>query len=256
VLTIAGSDCGGCAGIQADLETIAAFGFHGLSVITAVTAQHSRRVQSIHPVPAREIAAQLAAVFADFDVAAIKIGMPGNSGAIEVIAAALRARRAGHVVIDPVLVTTSGTPLLTPRALQRARRELFPLADLLTPNVPEAETLLGRPIRRTADLVPAARDLLGVGPRAVLLKGGHLRGRAVRDVLVDATSVHEFSHARLPFGVRGTGCTLASAVACGLAHGRDVRTAVRDAEAFLQTAMRRAYRPGRSMQRALEHTIR
>jgi hydroxymethylpyrimidine/phosphomethylpyrimidine kinase len=254
VLTIAGSDSGGCAGIQGDLQTIAAFGLHGLSVITAVTAQNTRRVHSIHAMPPREIAAQIDAVFADFDVAAIKIGMLGRAGAIAVIAAALRARRAGPLVIDPVLVSTSGAALLTPRGLKLAWRELFPLADLLTPNVPEAETLLGRRIRRSADLVPAARDLLASGARAVLLKGGHLGGRMVRDVLVDAASVHEFTHARLPYAVRGTGCSLASAVACGLARGRDMRSAVHDAEVFLQTSLRKAYRPGRSAQRALGHT--
>jgi hydroxymethylpyrimidine/phosphomethylpyrimidine kinase len=256
VLTIAGSDSGGCAGIQADLETIAAFGLHGLSVITAVTAQNSRRVESIHPVPAREVAAQLDTVFDDFDIAAVKVGMVGRPAAIEVIGAALRAHRPRPTVIDPVLVSTSGTALLSARALKQARRQLFPLADLLTPNVPEAEALLGRPIRRDADLVPAARDLLEDGARAVLLKGGHLRGRVVRDVLVDAKSVHEFSHARLPFRVRGTGCTLASAIACGLARGRGMRAAVHDAEVFLQTAMRRAYRPARGAQRALEHRRR
>jgi hydroxymethylpyrimidine/phosphomethylpyrimidine kinase len=255
ILTIAGSDSGGCAGIQADLRTFAAFGLHGLSVITAVTAQNTARVASIHRVPAREIAWQMEAVFADFRIEAVKIGMLASAASLRVIVDALIAHRARGVVIDPVLVSSSGAALFPRRALGRLRNELFPLAALLTPNVPEAEALLGRRIRRVDDLPDAARDLLQTGARAVLLKGGHLRGGTVCDVLADADSTRRFTHARLPIAVRGTGCTLSAAIACGLARGFDLKTAVRDAERHLQEGMRRAYRPGRSDRHALGRTV-
>jgi hydroxymethylpyrimidine/phosphomethylpyrimidine kinase len=256
VLAIAGSDSGGCAGIQADLKTYAAFGLHGLSVITGVTAQNSAHVASIHRVPALQVRAQLEAIFGDFDVAATKIGMLAGASILDTVVDLLRARRARHVVVDPVLVSSSGTALFPPRALGRLRRELFPLADLLTPNVPEAEAILGRRIARAEDLPHAARDLLDTGARAVLLKGGHLRGGTVRDVLVDAHSTWVFTHARMPVSVRGTGCTLSSAIACGLAEGMELHPAVARAEAYLQTCMNAAYRPGRSNRLALDHAAR
>jgi hydroxymethylpyrimidine/phosphomethylpyrimidine kinase len=143
VLAIAGSDSGGCAGIQADLKTFAAFGVHGLSVITGVTAQNSARVAAIHRVPVKYVAAQLAAIFSDFDVAAIKIGMLASEATLNAVVDALRSRRAHNVVVVPVLVSSSGAALFPQRALGRLRRELFPLTDLLTPNVPEAEAILG-----------------------------------------------------------------------------------------------------------------
>ena len=256
VLTIAGSDSGGCAGIQADLKTFDAFGLHGLSVVTAVTAQNTARVASIHRIPAQEVAAQLQAVFADFRIAAIKIGMLAGAANMDAIVGVLTARRARNVVVDPVLVSSSGTALFPRGALSRLRSELFPLADLLTPNVPEAEALLGRRIRRVEDLPHAARDLLESGAHAVLLKGGHLRGGTVRDVLVDVRSIRQFTHARLPMSVRGTGCTLSSAIACGLARGLELPRAVGQAENYLQACMRRAYRPGRSRRGALGHAVR
>jgi len=244
VLTIAGSDSSGGAGIQADLKTIAAHGLHGLSVITAVTAQNNRRLEAIHRVPVRHITAQLRAVFDGHRVGAIKVGMLGGAPAIAAIVAALRRRRSIAVVVDPVLVSSSGSPLLSAAGLRCARRDLFPLATLLTPNVPEAEALLGRRIRRRADLAAAARDLLDCGAGAVLLKGGHLRGPEVHDVLATATATHDFVHARLPFAVRGTGCTLATAIACGLAQELPLDEAVARAERFLQEAMRRSRRTG------------
>jgi hydroxymethylpyrimidine/phosphomethylpyrimidine kinase len=254
-LTVAGSDSGGCAGAQADLETFAAFGLHGACAITAVTAQNSRRVVSIHRVPARELAAQLAAVFADLPIAAVKVGMLASRAAVATLASALRAQRAPNVVVDPVLASSSGTPLLPPSALARLRNDLLPLASLLTPNVPEAEILLGRRLRGGADLVPAARELLRFGPRAVLLKGGHLRGNPVRDVLIDAASgsIRWFEHARLPLSARGTGCTLAAAIAAGMALGLDLNAAVERGERYLQACLQRAYPAGRGRHFALEH---
>jgi len=252
VLAIAGSDSGGCSGIQADLKTLAACGVHGLSVITAVTAQNTRRVESIHRVPPAAVAAQLRALLDDFPIGATKIGMLASAANVYAIASALSGSRMRNVVIDPVLASSSGTSLLPARGLLRLRRALFPLATLLTPNIPEAELLLGRRIRRPADLAPAARDLLETGACAVLIKGGHLRSRQVHDVLVDAAATLEFAHARVPRLARGTGCSLSSAIAAGLARKLELADAVAQAERFLQAALAGAYRPGRGPRHALD----
>ena len=251
VLTIAGSDSSGGAGIQADLRTIAAYGLHGLSTITAVTAQNSRAVEAIHRVPPRHLLAQLRAVFADFEVAAVKIGMLGSAAAVDVVANHLREAGARNIVLDPVLVSSSGAALLPQRGLRLLRKDLIPIVDLLTPNLPEAEALLGRRVRSDADMRAAADDLVALGAGAVLLKGGHRRGRTVSDVLVDGDRALTYSHPRLPWSVRGTGCTLASAVACGLALNLPLRDAVAGAELFLQREMQRAGRVGRGGMRAL-----
>jgi len=251
VLAIAGSDSSGGAGIQADLRTIAAHGLHGLSVITAVTAQNSRAVVSVHLVPARQLLAQLDAVFADFDVAAVKIGMLGSAAAVDAVTAGLLEAGARHIVLDPVLVATSGKALLSARGLARLRRQLIPRVDLLTPNLPEAEALLGRRLRSDRDLRAAGAELLALGAGAVLLKGGHQRGRVVSDYLFAGESTTVFSHARQPGSVRGTGCTLASAIAAGLASGLPLHDAVARAELFLQREMRRAYRAGRTGMQAM-----
>jgi len=251
VLTIAGSDSGGCAGIQADLRAFSAQGLHGLSVITAVTAQNTTQVASIHRVPAREVARQLEALFADFRIGAIKIGMLGSATTMRVVTDFLRARAIRNIVIDPLLLSTSGAALYPRRALARLRAELLPLATLLTPNVPEGEALLGRRIRRADELPQAARDLLEIGARAVLLKGGHLRGSPVCDVLVDARTTWKFTHPRLPVSVRGTGCALSAAIAAALARGLELEAAVRCGEKYLQDGLRGAYRPGRSNRHAL-----
>jgi hydroxymethylpyrimidine/phosphomethylpyrimidine kinase len=251
VLTIAGSDSAGTAGIQADLKTFAAFGLHGVCAATAVTAQNMQRVESVHVVPAREVERQLAALFADFRVGAVKIGMLGSAANVTAVAATLRRVRPPHVVLDPVLTSSSGTPLLAARALSVLRKELIPLADVLTPNLPEAETLLQRRVR-VADAAAAARDLLALGARAVLLKGGHGRGRVLSDVLAQSSGVHEFRHERLAIGARGTGCVLSSAIAAGLAQGQPLMAAVTAAQEFLQRALRASYRPGRRAINALD----
>lgn len=249
-LSIAGSDSGGAAGVQADLRTFAAMGVHGLSAITAVTAQNLRNITSVHTVPAREVAQQIHAVFAGFHIGAVKIGMLGSAANAAAVAGALRHEHAGNIVLDPVLASSSGTPLLTPRGLAALRKELIPLADLLTPNLPEAAILLGRGLR-DADAPAAARELLGLGARAVLLKGGHGRGHVVRDVLADAGGIREFAHPRLPLRARGTGCVLSSAIAAGLAQGRSLRAAIAAAEEFLQHALRDSYRVTRAHLRVL-----
>jgi hydroxymethylpyrimidine/phosphomethylpyrimidine kinase len=244
VLAIAGSDSGGAAGIQADLKTFAAMNAHGLSAVTALTAQNLQGVASVHTVPARVVAKQIDTAFAGFAIGAVKIGMLGSAANVAAVAATLRRARTHNVVLDPVLASSSGTALLTRRGLALLREELIPQADLLTPNMPEAEILLGRRLR-AADASAAARELLTLGARAVLLKGGHARGRAVRDFLADAGGVCEISHPRLKLRARGTGCVLSSAVAVGLAHGQSLHAAVTNAEAFLQRVLRRAYYPGR-----------
>ena len=251
VLAIAGSDSSGGAGIQADLRTIAAHGLHGLSVITAVTAQNSRSVESIHRVPPSQLRAQLDAVDADFDVAAVKIGMLGSAAAVDVVADYLARGSTHHVVLDPVLVASSGAALLPPRGLARLRERLIPRVGLLTPNLPEAEVLLGRPLRSIHDMRAAGTDLLALGADAVLLKGGHGRGRIVSDYLFAGGSMTVFSHARRPGSVRGTGCALASAIAAGLAANLPLSEAVGRAERFLQREMRRAYRAGRGNMQAM-----
>ena len=252
VLTIAGSDSSGGAGVAADLKTFAAFGVHGLAAITAVTTQTSRRVQAIHRIPAAQVRAQVEAAFADFRVGAVKIGMLGSAPIARTVAAALRAATPRHIVLDPVLASSSGMALLSKPGLRILREELLPLATLLTPNLPEAEILLGRRIR---DPLRAAQDLRALGACAVLLKGGHARGREVCDVLCDRRGTVEFRHRRLPLRARGTGCTLASAIAAGLALGRSLRAAAADAEVFLQRALAGSFPAGTGRARILATTI-
>lgn len=247
-LTVAGSDSSGGAGIAADLKTLAAFGVHGFAAITAVTAQTAQRVHAIHRVPAVYVEAQIRAAFADSRIGAIKIGMLGSAPIARATARTLREMAARNIVLDPVLASSSGTALLSPVGLRVLREELVPMAALLTPNLPEAEILLGR---RIANPAQAACDLRAFGVRAVLLKGGHGHGRAVLDVLVDGDGVVEFRHPRLPIRVRGTGCALSSAIAAGLAHGRALREAVADAEAFVQHALAHSYQAGNGSIRQL-----
>ena len=239
ILLIAGSDSSGGAGIQADLRAAAAYGLHGLSVVTAVTAQGRRGVTAIHAVPTRVLQEQIRAA-AEYPIAAVKIGMLGGPAAVTAVCDSLLTLRLNNIVLDPVLAATSGKPLLTPTALRRLRDKLVPLADVLTPNLPEAEMLLGRPLRSVQAMRAATSELVAMGAGAVLLKGGHGRGRSVVDYLNDGSAIHEFAHDRLFFDVRGTGCTLASAIASGLAQGASVVQAVEKAEKFLQQAMREA----------------
>lgn len=241
VLTIAGSDSSSGAGIAVDLKTFAAFGVHGLAAITAVTTQTTQRVRAIHRVPAAHVEAQIRAAFADFRIVAAKIGMLASAPIVSAVARALRDTAPGHIVLDPVLASSSSTSLLSATGLRALREELLPMATLLTPNLPEAEILLGR---RIVDSAQAAHDLRALGARAVLLKGGHGRGREVCDVLADARGIVEWRHPRLAMRARGTGCALASAIAAGLARGRKLRAAVAGAEAFVHRALMQSYRAG------------
>jgi hydroxymethylpyrimidine/phosphomethylpyrimidine kinase len=236
VLIIAGSDSSGGAGIQADLRTLGALGVHGLSAVTAITAQNSRRLASIRCVSAAHVRDQIDAVFEEFDIAAVKIGMLGSAATIRSVAGALEERAQKNIVLDPVLMSSSGTPLLPFAAVTVLIDRLIPLAEVLTPNLPEAAALLGR----SRNAKKAARDLLNLGSASVLLKGGHGRGHTVVDHFVDSASSHIFLHARLPIRVRGTGCTLASAVAANLASGMARLTAIAAAEDFLQNALQKS----------------
>ncbi len=256
VLTIAGSDSGGGAGIQADLKTIAAYGLHGLSAIAALTAQNTRGVSAVHVPPSAFLRAQLDACFDDFNIAAVKIGMLANARVINVVADVLEQRRPAFIVLDPVMVASSGATLLDARALHALRIRLLPMATVLTPNIPEAELLLGHAIEDGADAEAALVELLELAAPAVLLKGGHLAGRELVDRLDDGRQLHEFVHERLKVEGHGTGCTLASAIACNLALGASLADACADAAEYVNGALRHAYTPGTGAVSVLDHLWR
>lgn len=241
-LTIAGSDSGGGAGIQADLKTFAALGVHGTSAITALTAQNTRGVDAVHPVPANHLRAELDAVFDDFPIAAVKTGMLGDARIVRCVARELARRQPKWLVVDPVMIATSGAHLLEPAAVRVLIDKLIPLAAVLTPNLPEAEALLDTKIRNARDAERAGNSLRDMGAKAVLLKGGHGRGREAIDRWFDARGMLELRHPRLPGHYHGTGCTLSSALAAELAKGATPRVATRRAIAFVQRAMRGGFR--------------
>jgi hydroxymethylpyrimidine/phosphomethylpyrimidine kinase len=238
-LTIAGSDSGGGAGIQADLKTFSALGVYGASVITALTAQNTKGVSAIHDVPAEFIAAQLDAVFSDLPVCAVKIGMVSQRPAIEAIAVGLERWRPHAVVLDPVMIAASGDRLLAEDAIDMLKRVLIPHALILTPNLPEAAALLDAPIAVTEhDMRAQGERLLALGPRAVLVKGGHADGPESVDLLIEPSAVSRFAADRVATeNTHGTGCTLSSAIAAGLAKGLAMREAVRAAKSYLTDAL-------------------
>ncbi|HEY2945901.1 MAG TPA: bifunctional hydroxymethylpyrimidine kinase/phosphomethylpyrimidine kinase [Vicinamibacteria bacterium] len=244
-LTIAGSDSGGGAGIQADLRTFAAHGLHGASAITAVTAQNTVAVVDYVALEPRMVVAQIDAVAADMTVAAVKTGMLANRPIVEAVAEAVARWRLPHLVVDPVMVAKSGDRLLDAAAEAAYRERLFPLAEVVTPNLAEAEALLGRPVRTVEAMARAARDLHAFGPRTVLVKGGHLDGDPV-DVLFDGRRTEELRARRIETRhTHGTGCTLSAAIAARLALGQEAIEAVRGAKAYLTEALRGAYALGR-----------
>jgi hydroxymethylpyrimidine/phosphomethylpyrimidine kinase len=238
VLTIAGSDSGGGAGIQADLKTFAAHGLHGLSAIAALTAQNTRGVSAVHVPPPAFLRAQVDACFADFRIAAVKLGMLANARVINAVADALEEHDPKFIVLDPVMVASSGARLLETDALDALKRRLLPLATVVTPNIPEAELLLGHAIADGDAAEGALVELLALGAPAVLLKGGHLPGRKLIDRLDDGWQLHEFEHPRLKVEGHGTGCTFASAIAAHLAKGATVKEAVPAAKEYVEGAMR------------------
>ena len=252
-LTIAGSDSGGGAGIQADLKTFRAREVHGLSVIAAITSQNTRGVTAVHPVPQKHIRSQIDAVFDDFPIAAVKTGMLGSASIVRLVAREMRQRKPAWLVVDPVMIATSGARLLDEDAVDAMVNELIPLADIITPNVPEAETLLGRSLRTKAQLDQAGKSLMELGARAVLLKGGHAHSDQLVDRYFDEQGLMEIQHRRLPREGHGTGCTLASAIAAELAKGRTARSAVRRAVAYVHRALKHGYRPGGAPIYVLQH---
>ena len=253
-LTIAGSDSGGGAGIQADLKTVAAHRVHGLSAIAALTAQHTRGVTAVQVPPVGFLRAQIDACFDDFAIGAVKLGMLANAQVIHAVADALETWRPRFMVLDPVMVATSGARLLEPAALDALRTRLLPMASVVTPNLPEAELLLGAPIPNRAAMYAACASLLAGGARAVLLKGGHLAGGGdVVDLFADAQGVREISHVRLDLEAHGTGCTLASAVAANLCLGLDLGDACNAAADYVHAALHGGYRPGRGCVVVLDH---
>lgn len=242
VLTIAGSDSGGGAGIQADLKTFSALGTYGASVITALTAQNTRTVTAIHDVPPDFVGAQLDAVFDDINIDAVKIGMLSRPEIIAVVAERLQRHHADPIVVDPVMVAKSGDRLLQPEAVAALRERLLPLATVVTPNLPEAGVLLDveSPVDQ-AGMVEVAAALRALGPRAVLLKGGHLAGGDSTDVLDDGGDPEIFRAARIATtNTHGTGCTLSAAIAALLGRGLPLRTAIGQAKAYITAAIQSA----------------
>jgi hydroxymethylpyrimidine/phosphomethylpyrimidine kinase len=244
-LTIAGSDSGGGAGIQADLKTFAALGVHGASAITAITAQNTVTVTAIEELPVALIRAQIDAVVDDLGVQATKTGMLSSAEIIEAVAAAIADHRIENLVVDPVMVAKGGARLLRKDAVDALREVLLPLAAVITPNLPEAAALLGRRVGTIAERRQAARDLLRLGPRAVVVKGGHADGDAV-DIYWDGETWDELSAERFPTeNTHGSGCVFSAAIAAGLARGLTPHAAVREAKDFITGAIRHSLELGR-----------
>lgn len=243
-MTIAGSDSGGGAGIQADLKTFAALGVYGTSTLTAITAQNTIGVTGVHEIPTDIIAAQIEAVITDIGADAVKTGMLSSSAIVEVVAQELKRHRVEALVIDPVMVAKSGDPLLQKEAVEALRAELVPLAAVVTPNIPEAEVLTGLKITSQEDMRRAAEKIIQMGARGVVVKGGHLEGPA-SDLFYDGSRFQEFTALRIDTkNTHGTGCTFASAIAAGLARGMNVIDSVAQAKEYVTEAIRHSFAIG------------
>ena len=240
-MTIAGSDSGGGAGIQADLKTFAALGVYGASTLTAITAQNTVTVTAVHELPTDIIAAQIEAVITDIGVDAVKTGMLSSAGIVEAVAQELQRHGICNLVVDPVMVAKSGDALLRQEAIESLKSRLIPLAVLVTPNIPEAEALTGMTISTDEEMQEAARQIIAMGARAVVVKGGHLSGPA-SDLLYDGNDFTRFTSERFnTINTHGTGCTFASAAAAGLAQGKSLWDAVAQAKDFVTEAIRNSY---------------
>jgi hydroxymethylpyrimidine/phosphomethylpyrimidine kinase len=241
VLIIAGSDSSAGAGIQADLKTCAALGVYATTAITALTAQNTMGVTAIHEAPPDFVAQQIDAVVTDIRPDAVKTGMLANAAIIEVVAAKIKEHALPFLVVDPVMVARSGDRLLREDAVRALRDLLVPLADVVTPNLPEAEDLTGHPVQTDEQIRAAAREIQALGARNALIKGGHRGGEAAIDVLFDGRSFHEFASPRIDTkSTHGTGCTFASAIAAFLARQEPVPDAVQHAKDYLTEALRGA----------------
>jgi hydroxymethylpyrimidine/phosphomethylpyrimidine kinase len=245
-VTIAGSDSGGGAGIQGDLKTFSALGVYGASVVTALTAQSTRGVAAIHDVPADFVTAQIDAVFSDLRVGAVKIGMVSRAGTIAAVAAGLDRHRQSKVVLDPVMLASSGDRLLASDAVEALVRELIPRALVVTPNLPEAAALVGGPQAQTeTEMLVQARQFLAWGAKAVVIKGGHGTGPVSADILVESDDVVPLRLERIAaHNTHGTGCAFSAAIAAGLARGMSVQDAVRAAKHYVHGAIAAADRLG------------
>lgn len=245
ILAVAGSDPGGGAGVQADLKTITVLGGYGLSVITALTAQNTRGVQAVHPVPPAFVAAQMKSILSDIGADAVKTGMLANAGIIAAVAARIKFYRIKRVVVDPVLLAGGGEALTEPAALPALKAELLPLAYVVTPNLAEAAALTGLRVKTASDMEKAARAIAKLGPANVLIKGGHLAGEPV-DILFDGEGISHFRAERVPGeNKHGTGCTFSAALATFLAQGYDLVDAVARAKSFVTLAIRSSFPIGR-----------
>jgi hydroxymethylpyrimidine/phosphomethylpyrimidine kinase len=254
-LTIAGSDSGGGAGIQADLKTFQAFQVFGTSVVTAVTAQNTVGVSAVHTLPAPIVEQQFADVAQDLRPGAFKTGMLANATIAQVVARCIQRFSLRNYVFDPVMVSSSGDLLFTSES-EDALRELLPLATIVTPNLEEAAILVGKPVLTASHMHDAARALVDAGARAALVKGGHLPGDVLIDVLYDGRTFDAWEHPRLNTrNTHGTGCTLSAAVTAGLASGRSVRDAVADALDYVRRAIAQAPGLGKGEHGPLNHGL-
>jgi hydroxymethylpyrimidine/phosphomethylpyrimidine kinase len=246
VLTIAGSDSGGGAGLQADLKTFAAHGVHGTTAVTAVTAQNSVAVLGVFPLEAAAVTAQIEAVASDMDVAAAKTGMLASRAIVLAVAEVLGRLLIPHIVVDPVIVAKGGERLLETGGEAAYLERLFPLASVVTPNLPEAAALLGRPVKDLADMREAVRELRRRGPKSVVIKGGHLPGVDAIDVAFDGERYLELKARRVEtLNTHGTGCTFSAAIAARLALGQEPLEAIRGAKEYITEAIRGSYSVGR-----------
>ena len=240
-MTIAGSDSGGGAGIQADLKTFAALGVYGASTLTAITAQNTVAVTAVHELPVDLIQSQIDAVVTDIGVDAVKTGMLSSAAIVAAVAAALQKHAVPNIVVDPVMIAKSGDALLRPDAVAALRNHLLPLATVVTPNIPEAETLTGLSLQTAAAIRQAAEQIVAMGARSVVIKGGHRAGPAA-DLFYDGAQFQEFTAPRIDTpNTHGTGCTFAAAIAAGLAQGQDLAAAVAQAKDYVTAAIRHSY---------------
>lgn len=242
VLTIAGSDCSAGAGIQADLKTFQHFRTHGLTAITCVVSETANIVRAVHPVPVGIVRDQILLLLDSFPLAAIKTGMLYSAAHVTAVADVLKDHRHIPLIVDPVMIASTGAPLLEPDAIIAYRELLLPLATLITPNLPEADVLLGYPIPDLTALEPAALQLSKIFNTAILLKGGHLEGTECIDLLADQARVHSITAPRIPVsGSHGTGCTLSAAITAAIANGNSISQSIKIAKAYLGLTLRHSY---------------